>query len=185
MTHGTLQAAPGRALSSAIRLLTVSVLDVPSLPRMSSVSPARADAPASRGLGLATALMCTLAAGAVWCVLTLYAGRDLSVLAVAIALILAAVLRAHGYAGTTAGTILAVVCTLAACFYAQYLLATAQIASLLGLPMGTALLKIGPDMALAVIRTRVDTWDAALMIGSAAVAGVLTSRPGRAAASER
>lgn len=147
---------------------------------MSSVSPARAGAPASRGLGLATALMCTLAAGAVWCVLTLYAGRDLSPLAVAIALILAAVLRAHGYAGTLAGAILAAACTLAACFYAQYLLATAQIASLLGLPMGTALLKIGPDMALAVIRTRVGAWDAMLMAGAAVAAGVLTLRSPRA-----
>jgi hypothetical protein len=183
--HDTLQTARRRALSSAIRPLTISVFDVPSLPGPSPVSTIRSATSASRGLGLATALMCTLAAGAVWCVLTLYAGRDLSVLAVAIALVLTAVLRAHGYAGTAAGTILAVVCTLAACFYAQYLLATAQIASLLGLPMGTALTRIGPDMALAVIGTRVGAWDAALMVGSAAVAGVLTSRPGRAATRER
>ncbi len=169
------QTAPGRALSSAIHPPTVSVLDVPSLP----VSTVRSGTAASRGLGLATALMCTLAAGAVWCVLTLYAGRDLSVLAVAIALVLAAVLRAHGYAGTGAGAVLAAACTLAACFYAQYLLATAQIASLLGLPMGTALTRIGPDMALAVIRTRVGAVDSALMIGSAAVAGALTLRAGQ------
>ena len=144
-----------------------------SLPRPSPVSTVRSGIAASRALGLATALMCTLAAGAVWCVLTLYTGRDLSVLAGAIALILATVLRAHGYAGTVAGAILAAACTLAACFYAQYLLATAQIASLLGLPMGTALTRIGPDMALAVIKTRVGAWDAALMVGSAAIAAAL------------
>ncbi|HUD41767.1 MAG TPA: hypothetical protein VMR06_07175 [Dokdonella sp.] len=180
MAHdGTLRSTPEPALSSAIRLLRLSAHDVPSLPCMSSVSTARPGASASRALGLATALMCALAAGAIWCVLTLYTGRDLSALAVAIGLILAAVLRAHDYAGTATGAILAVICTLAACFYAQYLLATAQIASLLGLPMGMALTKIGPDMALAVIKTRVGAWDAALMAGSAAVAGILTASMSR------
>lgn len=173
-----MQTALRRALSSVIRPLTVSIPDVPPLPRPFPVSAVRPGTVASRGLGLATALMCTLAAGAVWCVLTLYAGRDLSVLAVAIALILAAVLRAHGYAGSVAGALLAAACTLVACLYAQYLLATAQIASLLGLPMGTALTRIGPDMALAVIKTRVGAFDAALMAGSAAVAAALTLRAG-------
>lgn len=143
---------------------------------MSAVIKPRPDS-SSRGLGLATVLMCTLAAGAIWCVLTLYLSRNLSILAVPIAVILAAVLRSHGYAATLLGTVLAAACTLIACLYAQYLLATAQIASLLGLPMGMALMKIGPDMAFAVMKTRIGGWDLASMLGAALLSAALTRRP--------
>lgn len=129
-----------------------------------------------RWLGVATAAMCALAAGAVWCVLSLYVARNLTVLALPIALVVAWVLRNHGFARSGGGALLAAGFTAAACFYAQYLLATAHIASMLGLPMRTALAQIGPGMATAVMQSRIDGWDLAMMLGSVVAAALLVLR---------
>ena len=104
----------------------------------------------SRVIGIATALMCALAAGAVWCVLALFAQADLILLALPIAALLAWVLRTHGFARTVSGAALAVFFTMLAFAYSAYLLAAAKVASMLGLPLQSSVRMIGPEMASAV-----------------------------------
>ncbi|WP_440221648.1 hypothetical protein ACQQ2N_11100 [Dokdonella sp. MW10] len=101
-------------------------------------------------VGLATAFMCALAAGAVWCVAQLYLRMDLVVLALPTGALVAWALRNHGFARTLSGSAVAAALTLLACAYASYLLAAAKVATFLGLPMRSTLLAIGPEMAAAV-----------------------------------
>ena len=101
-------------------------------------------------IGVATALMVALAAGAVWCVLQLYLRVDLIGLALLVGAIIAWVLRRQGFAHSVGGAVTAMISTAIACAYASYLLAAAKVASFLGIPMRAALLGIGPDMAGAV-----------------------------------
>ena len=104
----------------------------------------------ARVIGVATALMVALAAGAVWCVLQLYMRVDLIGLALLVGAIIAWVLRRQGFAHSASGVMTAMISTAIACAYASYLLAAAKVASFLGIPMRSALLSIGPDMAVAV-----------------------------------
>ena len=107
-------------------------------------------------IGVATALMVGLAAGAVWCVLQLYLRFDLIGIALLVAAIIAWILRRQGFAQTISGAVIAAISTAVACAYASYLLAAASVASFLGESMRSALLKIGPDMANAVAWARMD-----------------------------
>ncbi len=101
-------------------------------------------------IGVATALMVALAAGAVWCVLQLYARIDLIGVSLLVGLIIAVVVRRQGFGQSLAGVLIAAFSTAVACAYASYLLAAAKVASYLGIPMRSALTSIGPDMAGAV-----------------------------------
>ncbi len=104
----------------------------------------------NRIVGIATVLMCALAAGAVWCVLQLYSRIDLIGLSLLVGAMIAWILRRQGFAHTLSGAFLAATCTAIACVYAGYLLAAAKVASFLGIPMRSTLTTIGPDMAGAV-----------------------------------
>lgn len=130
----------------------------------------------SRAIGIATALMCALASGAVWCVIALYSRQSMTILALPIAAVIAWALRAHGYAATFAGALIAALATALACFYAQYLLAAANIASLLGLPLRMAFTRIGPDMATALMRQQLSALDIAILIAAVVFAALLTWR---------
>jgi hypothetical protein len=101
-------------------------------------------------LGIATALMCALAAGAVWCVVQLYLRFDLIGFAFAVAAFIAWVLRRQGFGRRLSGALIAAFSTIVACVYAGYLLAAARVASFLGIPMRETLLTMGRDMATAV-----------------------------------
>jgi hypothetical protein len=100
--------------------------------------------------------MSALAGGAIWCLLALYARHDLIALSLPIAAIVVWALRAHGYAGRWSGAAIAVLCVVLACAYSLYLQATAQVASLLGLPMRAALLQMGPRMAIDIAWANLD-----------------------------
>ena len=104
----------------------------------------------TRVIGVATALMCAMAAGAVWCVLQLYLRFDLIALAFLVGTLIAWVLRRQGFGRTLGGAVLAAFSTAFAFVYAGYLLAAARVASFLDLPMRSTLINIGPDMAGAV-----------------------------------
>ncbi len=104
----------------------------------------------ARLIGVATVLMVALAAGAVWCVLQLYARVDLIGVSLMVGLIIAVVVRRQGFARTFSGVLIAMLGTAVASVYASYLLAAAKVASYLGIPMRSALISIGPDMAGAV-----------------------------------
>ncbi len=120
--------------------------------------------------GIATALMCALAGGAVWCLLSLYSRSDLALLAFAVALPIVWVLRANGYAGSRTGALLAGACVLLASVYSFYLQAVAGIAGMLGVSMRIAFQRMGPAMTFDVARADLGAWDMALVAAAVAFA---------------
>lgn len=129
-----------------------------------------------RWLGLATAFMCALATGAVWCVLALRSGRELAWFAFPCALVIGWALRANGFAGSRGGALLAALFTALACLYAQALLAVGDVAQALGFSLRDTLLRIGADFALAIVRGRINPWETATWILAMAVAAWLVLR---------
>jgi hypothetical protein len=138
-------------------------------------------APRARWIGIATALMSALAGGAVWCLLALYARRDLIVLALPVALFVVWPLRANGFAGRWVGALVAAACVVLACAYSLYLQAVAQVASMLGLPMRDALLQMDPGMAADIAWANLDFGGASIMLVAVLIAVcatlAVTSRP--------
>jgi len=130
-----------------------------------------------RWIGIATALMCALAGGALWCLLALYAQRDLIPLSLPIAAIVVWSLRSHGYAGSWSGAAIAFACVALACAYSLYLQATAQVASLLGLPMRAALLQMEPGMAIDIAWANLDNVGYLIIVAAAATAACGTLWP--------
>ncbi len=102
--------------------------------------------------------MCALASGAIWCVLALYTGRDLAILALPSAVVIAWALRGNRQSRFLDAA-LAAICTAFACAYAQYLLAAARIASVLGIPMRKTLFDMGAGLASDVARTGISPSD--------------------------
>lgn len=131
----------------------------------------------TRAIGIATAAMCALAGGAVWCLLSLYTRSDLPLFAFAVAAPVAWALRSHGYAGRATGALLAATCVLLASGYAWSLQAVAHIASMLGVPMRAALRQMGPEMVLDVTRAGLDTWGVAISLAAAIAAAAWVLRP--------
>lgn len=129
-----------------------------------------------RFAGVMTALMCALAGGAVWCVVAMALRRELAVLALPIAYVVAWALRRSGHAGSWLGAGLAVLATVLACFYAQYLLATAEIASIFGLPFREGLTRSGFDMITALMARRLGVVDWSIFAAAALFAGLLVVR---------
>lgn len=131
----------------------------------------------TRVIGIATAAMCALAGGAIWCLLSLYLRSPLALFAFAVAAAVAWALRSHGYAGRLAGAILAIGCVLLASGYAWALQAVARIASMLGVPMRAALRQMGPEMVLDVTRAGLGGWSVAITIAAAIAAAAWVLRP--------
>ncbi len=94
---------------------------------------------------LASVLLGGLAAGAVWCLLSLATDYDTTFLIVPLAAGLGAFLRWQGLRGSQ-GTISTIAATLLAFVYAQYLLAAVRVAQMLGFPLRSVLFKM--DFAL-------------------------------------
>lgn len=133
---------------------------------------------AARVIGIATALMCALAAGAVWCVAALYLRIDMIFIALVIAVLIAWVLRANGFSRTRSGALVAALSTLLAFVYSAYLLAAAKVASFLGLPLRSTLVSIGPDMAAAVAWADLTMWHAGSVLLAMALSAWLVWRAG-------
>jgi hypothetical protein len=142
---------------------------------------APAGTPRARIVGIATALMCALAGGAVWCLLSLYSRGNLAAFAFAIAAVVAWTLRANGHAGRWPGAVFAAGCVLLAAAYAFYLQAVAGVASMLGLPMRATLQQMGFAMGLDVARANLDGWSSLLVIAASGLAIWLVLRNGRKA----
>jgi hypothetical protein len=121
-------------------------------------------------IGAATAIMSSLAAGAVWSVLVLRTGHDLTPLALAIAVVIAWILRVNGYAGSLPGAVLAALCTALAIVYSQCLLAIGDVAQALGFSLRDTIMRIGADFVLAIVKGRISPWQS----GSYALAIVLS-----------
>lgn len=120
--------------------------------------------------------MFALAAGAVWCVVALALRRELALMSLPIAAIVAWALRGNGYAGTWLGALLGAVGTALACFYSQYLLATAEIASIFALPFRESLFKSGFSMTTDLMFKRLDMIDFAVFAAAIVFAALLVAR---------
>jgi hypothetical protein len=138
---------------------------------MANATPPRESrSPRAHWIGVATALMSALAGGAIWCLVALYSRHDLIALSLPIAGVIVWALRANGFAGRWPGALLAAACVALACAYSLYLQATAQGASLLGLPLRAALTQMEPRMAIDIAWASVDVAGAAVMGVAIAVA---------------
>jgi hypothetical protein len=129
-----------------------------------------------RAIGLATAAMCALAGGAIWCLLALYSRSDLAWFAFAVAAVVVWALRAHGYAGRWSGVAMAASCVALACVYSLYLQAVARIASMFGMPMRSAFTRMDPAMALDIARADLDTAGMIVLAAAVVLAGALMLR---------
>ena len=141
----------------------------------------RGPARRERAIGVATAAMCALAGGAIWCLLSLYLRSPLVLFAFAIAMAVGWALRTHGFAGRASGAALAIACVLLASTYAWSLQGIARIASMLGLPMRSTMIQMGPAMVFDVMRASAGGWPLALAIAAAVAAAAWVLRPGRVA----
>ena len=126
--------------------------------------------------GVLTAIMFAMAAGAVWCVVALALRRELAIVALPIAAIIAWALRGNGYAESRLGAVLGAVGTALACFYAQYLLATAEIASIFALPFRESIAKSGFGMTTDLMLKRLDMIDFAVFAAAILFAALLVLR---------
>lgn len=127
---------------------------------------------------LANVLLSGLAAGAVWCVLSLTTERDTTVLIIPLALIIAAFLRWQGYRNRQ-GAVCAVAATLIAFVYAEYLFAAVNIAETLGFPLRDTLFKMDIPFAWQIVRVHVGGLDLALLIlACVAAAWLCLRKPG-------
>ena len=135
----------------------------------------RSDRP--RPIGFATALMCALAGGALWCLIGLYARSDLAWFAFVVAAAVVWTLRAHGYAGRWPGAFAAVACTALASAYALYLQAVARMASMFNLPMRTVFARMEPSMAFDIARRDLDLAGSVMLVAAIVLAGILVLRP--------
>ena len=129
-----------------------------------------------RAIGIATAIMCALAGGALWCLLSLYSRGDLAGLAFLVALPVAWILRRHGYCGRWSGAFGAGACVALAAFYSFYLQAVAQVAGMLGLPMRDTLLRMSPSMAIDIARANVGPASITIVAVAIVVAAALVKR---------
>lgn len=126
--------------------------------------------------GVLTVLMWALAAGAVWCALAMFSRTGLTFLALPVAAIIAWAARSNGLAASIAGAIVAAAFTTLACFYAQYLLAAAEIASTLNLPFREGLTRSGFGMVTTLMDRRLGTLDWALFGAAIVFAALLALR---------
>jgi hypothetical protein len=127
-------------------------------------------------------LATALAAGAAWSLLALTMGRTLAPLALAVGAFLGWMLHQQRLGGRWWSAPFAAALTALAGLYASYFLATRDIAVLLGLPMRSAVLRIGPEMALAVAWARATNWDLAALAAGCVLAAWLAVRRPRAGA---
>ncbi len=128
---------------------------------------------------LASAVLGGLAAGAVWCLLSLATEADTTFLIVPLAIALAFFLRWQDFGGRS-GAVCAVAATLLTFVYAQYLFAAVRIAQMLGFPLRSTLFKMDFALGLQVIRANLNAWDIGLLMLACVIAAwLMVRRPRR------
>lgn len=125
-----------------------------------------------RRIGIATALMCALAGGALWCLFSLRVPGDLAPFAFVVAGAVVWVLRAHGYGGQWAGIALAPLFVALAAAYAFYLQAVARVAGMLGVSIREAFTKMHGSFALDIARANLGFASAAIVCAAIVVAAL-------------
>ena len=124
---------------------------------------------------LASVLLGGLAAGALWCLLSLATDYDTTFLIVVFATGLAIFLRWQGFVGRS-GAVCAVAATLLTFVYTQYLFAAVRIAQMLGFPLRSTLFKMDFALAWQVFRAHLGAWDVGLLVLACVVAAWLMLR---------
>jgi len=119
----------------------------------------------------AAALFGGLAAGALWCLVSLAFDADTALLILPFAVAIAAFLRWQGYAGWP-GAACAVAATLLAFAYAQYLFVAVRIAQTLGLPLRSTLFKMDFGLGWQIARASIGTLGTAALVAACATAAV-------------
>ena len=117
---------------------------------------------------IAAILLSGLAAGALWCLLSIFIDSQSTSVLIAFAILIGLFMRWLDYADRR-GAIAAVGATLIAFVYAQYLFAAVRMANLLGFPLRDTLFRMDLPYAWRVVRDGVMPWD----IGFASIACVV------------
>jgi len=113
-------------------------------------------------------LLSGLAAGALWCLLSIFIDSQSAVVLIAFAALIGWFMRWLDYADRC-GAVGAVIATLIAFVYAQYLFAAVRMANLLGFPLRDTLFRMDLPYAWRIVRDGVTILD----IGFAAIACVV------------
>jgi len=107
---------------------------------------------------IAATLLSGLAAGALWCLLSIFIDSQSAVMLIAFAAIIGWFMRWLDYADRRGATG-AVIATLIAFVYAQYLFAAVRMANLLGFPLRDTLFRMDLPYAWRLVRDTVGGWD--------------------------
>jgi hypothetical protein len=132
--------------------------------------------PSNPVVALVAATALALCAGALWSLVALVLRADAAWMAAPAALVAVVGAGFLKAAPRALAATLALALTLLAAAYALYLNAATLLATRLGIGLGTALRDIGPEMAAALVRARLDPADFALIGGSALLAAAVAWR---------
>ena len=122
---------------------------------------------------LASIILSGLAAGALWCLLSLGIERGIGTLIVPLAVGIGIYFRWLGHRGTR-GVSGAVAAVLIAFVYAQYLFAAVRVAQMLGFPLRSTLFKMDAGLAWQVTRGNLGVLDLASLLLACVLAALLT-----------
>jgi hypothetical protein len=137
---------------------------------VSSVKPKRGSLAAL----IAATLLSGLAAGALWCLLSIFIDTQSAAVLIAFGALIGWFMRWLDYADRR-GAAGAVIATLIAFVYAQYLFAAVRMANLLGFPLRDTLFRMDLPYAWRIVRDGVTLWDIGFAIVACVVAVLATT----------
>ena len=119
-------------------------------------------------------LLSGLAAGALWCLLSIFIDSQSAIVLIEFAAIIGWFMRWLDYADRR-GAAGAVIATLIAFVYAQYLFAAVRMANLLGFPLRDTLFRMDLPYAWRIVRDSVTWWDIGFALIACVVAVLATT----------
>lgn len=119
-------------------------------------------------------LLSGLAAGALWCLLSIFIDSQSAIVLIAFAALIGWFMRWLDYADRR-GAVGAVIATLIAFVYAQYLFAAVRMANLLGFPLRDTLFRMDLPYAWRIVRDSVTWWDIGFAVIACVVAATTTA----------
>ncbi len=122
---------------------------------------------------IACVMLSGLAAGALWCLISLATARDTTPLLVLLAFVIGRFMRWQGF-GNASGAIGAMIATSIAFVYAQYLFAAMRMADMLGFPLRDTLFKMDVPLAWRIVKSALGVSDVATLVIAIICAAVAT-----------
>jgi hypothetical protein len=119
-------------------------------------------------------LLSGMAAGALWCLLSIFIDSQSTIVLIAFAAVIGWFMRWLDYSDRR-GAIGAVMATLLAFVYAQYLFAAVRMANLLGFPLRDTLFRMDLPYAWRIVRDGVTLWDIGFALIACVVAALATT----------